>query len=129
MKDRKGIGGFIEAMLALSIIVVSVTLFMGILAGQSIDDCEEEIDTAFISSLQVVDGRISDDLDISFVTERYCYSAVELDVSISVPSEDSFSFSYGDTENTPQRTLSGTVLLKDDEGRTVLASYRMVLWR
>lgn len=128
--DKKGIGGFMEAMLAMMAVTVTITAFIGVLAYAHAEPQERDIDTSFLSGLRIEDGRICN-LDEDAITSyvlRIDASGITVKVEIVGDAlSDSLRFTYGkETGHTSFK--EGTLTLDSDDGRRLLAHYEVVVW-
>lgn len=130
--DRKGIGGLMESMSALMIVIITLTVFMGMLAyiqtGSTIVDGD---DVGFVEKLEIRDGEIVGDIhdDIIHLTESNGYSMTVVNVKVMGDiSERSFSDSFGTERTDNVKVHSGTFDIRSDDGRSLLARYEVVIW-
>ncbi len=132
--NRRGEGGFMEAIAAVMVVTVSLTAFMGLLVNVAVNDSgpgTDDIGTDYISSLTVVDGKIVGDIhdDIAFISEKHGIDFIEVKVRlIGDVVSDSFydCFGKGRTDNVSSRY--GTLTMKADGGRVLDASYEVIYW-
>ncbi len=130
--DRKGIGGFIEAMLAMMIVTIAITSFIGLLAYNELpaSDDEVRVDTSYLK-FSVVDGRITGDIQegMERSCDRYGLLGITVEVRLIGPLfDDERTYQCGITNGDNNRIENGTLRLGCDNGSTILASYRVIQW-
>ena len=128
--DRKGIGGFMEAMMAMMAVTITLTAFMGILAYADISTDGTDIDTSFLDGLRIMDGKIYGINEDAIISSISTYDVSGIQVNIDTIGDilyDSLKIRYG-TETSMNRFKEGTVTLDSDDGRRVLAHYEVVVW-
>lgn len=130
--DRKGIGGFMEAMVAMMIVTIAITSFIGLLAYNELPTTDDEIriDTSYLR-FSVVDGKITGDIQerMERSCERYGLLGITVDIKLIGPLfDDERTYQCGITDGDNNRIGNGTLRLECDDGSIVLASYRVVQW-
>ena len=133
IRDRRGEGGFMEAIVALSAVTVALTVFLGLLSYAEIDGSGDpkEPDTEFISGFAIEDGEITG-YDASYL-ERYIgrngLNGAELKVSVAGHiSCAALDETVGIADGNNIGTVSGTFPIHSDDNRTFVASYEVVYW-
>jgi len=122
-----------EAIVAFSAVTISLTLFLGLLAYSDlgIADDTKRLDTEFMESLTIEDGRITG-LDISQLerfVERNGLNGAEAKVSVAGHLSDaSLDETVGTTDGNNVDTVRGTFPIRSDDNRTFVASYEVVYW-
>ena len=133
IKDKRGEGGFMEAMVALMMVTIALTAFLGMLAYSEIGTSEDTIslDTKFIEDLQIVDGKIIGDTDkqLDHFVEKNGLNGTRLTVKTAgTLSNASLLRSSGTEDGNNVGTITGTFSIRSDDGRTFAASYEVVYW-
>ena len=133
IRDRKGEGGFMEAITALMVVSVALTAFMGLLAYSEIGDKNDRItlDTEFIEDMELRDGRLCGETHQQL--ERFVDSnglnGARLNVSVAGPlSNASLTDNAGIEDGDNIATINGSFPLDSDDGRRFVASYEVVYW-
>lgn len=131
--NKKAECEFMGAMIAVMVITVTLTAFIGLLGYISISDTTEtdDIETDYLSKLSIknenIVGDVQDDLQ-----EQICsndYNFIRLTVkTIGLISEDTFSASAGEKKTDNVISKTGTLILQSDDGRRLAASYEVVVW-
>jgi len=128
--NNKGIGGFMEAMMAMMAITITLTAFMGLLAYVHAIPEEKEIDTSFLNDITIENGKMNGFDGSKAITAASIIDATGIYVSIETigPAlKDSYEFRYG-TQSPRTSSEDGTITIASDDGRTVLAHYEVVIW-
>lgn len=132
IKDRRGIGGYMESLVALMAVTVMLTSFLGMLSYSELGKERNsiELDTDFIEDLKLENGEITGDTDglIRFA-DRYGLNGVRLKVVVTGNLCDaSLNSTYGTTDGGNADCRNGTFPISSDDGRTFVASYEVVFW-
>ena len=133
IKNKKGEGGFMEAIIALMMVTVALTAFLGILAYSEIGNTDEDIslDTDFIEDLEIADGRITGETDreLERFIEKNGLNGTRLTVNVAGSLSDaSLRWTVGIEEGNNVGTMTGTFPICTDDGRIFAASYEVVYW-
>ncbi len=133
IKDKRGEGGFMEAMMAFMVVTVAMTAFLGMLAYSDIGHSEThyDLDTGFIEKLELRDGKIVGETDkhLEGFVEKNNYNGAKLIVKIAGDlCDSSLGRSVGRTDGNDIGTISGTFPISSDDGRTFVASYEVIYW-
>ena len=128
IKDKRGEGGFMEAMLALMMVTVALTAFLSMLAYCEIG---VSLDTDFIEDARLIDGRIvieADDRLDRFV-DLNGLNGARLSIRIAgTLSDASLTRSSGTEDGDNVSAINGTFPIGSDDGRVFVASYEVVYW-
>ena len=132
IKDRKGIGGYMESLVALMAVTVMLTSFLGMLSYSELGKERNniELDTDFIEDLKLENGKITGNTDslIRFI-EKYDLNGARLTVNVTGNLCDaSLNKTYGTTDGNNADCRNGTFPISSDDGRTFVASYEVVFW-
>ena len=131
IKDRKGVGGFMEAMVAMMIVLIAVTVFIGLFAYHQLPENDSvSIDTSYLE-FSIVDGRISGDIteEMQETCIKYDLKGIRVDISpVGNLFDDSKRFTYGSTDSDNITSEKGTLRLYGNDGSSVLATYEVVYW-
>ena len=133
IRDKRGEGGFLEAIIAFAAVTTALTVFLGLLAYSEIGNADSTIvlDTEFIENLTIEDGRFTDydDSGLRRFIERNDLNGTELKVDVAGHLSDaSVDDVIGVTEGNNVGTISGTFSVHSDDGRTFVASYEVIYW-
>ena len=133
IKDKKGEGGFMEAIMGLMVVTIALTAFLGLLAYTNLGEIDERttLNTEFIEKLGLKEGKLSgethDHME-SFI-ERNGLNGARLTVIIAgTLSDASLTDSVGITDGNNVDSINGTFPIESDDGRTFVASYEVVYW-
>ena len=133
IRDKRGEGGFMEAMVALMMVTIALTAFFGMLAYSEIGGSDDSVslDTRFIEDLRIVDGKVVGETDkqLSHFVEKNGLNGSRLTVKIAgTLSNASLLRSSGTEEGNNVGAITGTFSIPSDDGRTFTASYEVVYW-
>ncbi len=133
IKDKKGIGGFMEAITALMVIIVALTAFLGLLAYSDLGELSKTptIDTEFIEDLELKDGIITGETagHLGRYVEKNNLNGARLEVIVAGNLCDaSLTDSVGEQDGDNVGTVKGTFPIRSDDGRSFVASYEVVCW-
>ena len=133
IRDKRGEGGFMEAIVALMMVTIALTAFLGMLAYSEIGESDDEItlDTGFIEDLRIADGEIVGDTErqLDRFVEKYGLNGARLTVKVAgTLSDSSLQRASGIEEGNNVGTFAGTLSIGSDDGRTFAASYEVVYW-
>lgn len=133
IKDRKGEAGFMEAIIAVMVVSIALTSFLGLLAysqtGQSVD-CFD-LNTDFADHLSIENGEIIGDYEkpLNSFMERNDLNGIRFRMDIVGPASDaSIDFHIGKKEGLNAQSVNGTASVNSDDGRTYVASYEVIYW-
>jgi hypothetical protein len=133
IRNKRGEGGFMEAIIAFAAVTTALTVFLGLLAYSEIGNADSTVglDTEFIENLTIEDGRFTgyDDSGLRRFIERNDLNGTELKVNVAGHLSDaSLDDVIGVTEGNNVGTISGTFSVHSDDGRTFVASYEVIYW-
>ena len=133
IKDKRGEGGFMEAMVALMMVTIALTAFIGMLAYSEIGKSDDSVslDTRFVEDLQIVDGNIAGETGkyLDRFVEKNGLNGTRLTVKVAGSLSDaSLLRTSGTEEGNNVGTFTGTFSIPSDDGRTFAASYEVVYW-
>ena len=128
--DRRGIGGFMEAMFSMMVVIITLTAFLGILAYAGMPEQDDGIDISFLDGLYVSGDSICglDECSLFLLLERE--GAEGLDIRVGVIgelSDGSLEFCCGERTDRPTER-SGVLTLDSDDGRKLPVRYEVILW-
>ena len=128
--DRKGIGGFMEAMVAMMAVVVTLMTFLTVLAYADTGVDDDDIDVSFLEEAYISQGTICglNECSLFLLMEREGAEGVDLRLDmIGDVLGESLEMHCGErTDNPVGRT--GALSLDSDDGRTLLARYEVICW-
>ena len=130
--DRKGLGGFMEAMVAMIIVTIAMTSFISLIAYNELPTFNDDvmIDTSYLR-FTVVDNKITGDIQdqMELSCEKYGLLGINVDVRLIGPLfNDEKRYQCGITDSENNRVKNGTLRLSCDDGSIVLASYKVTQW-
>ena len=133
IRDKRGEGGFMEAVVAFSAVTIALTIFLGLLAYSELGIAEgpKELDTEFIEKMTIQNGRIVgyDGSHIDRFVERNGLNGAEVKVSVAGHlSNASLDERTGITDGNNVDTVTGTFSIHSDDNRTFVASYEVIYW-
>ena len=122
-----------EALVALMMVTIALTAFLGMLAYSEIGESDDTItlDTRFIEDLQIVDGKIVGDTEkqLDHFVEKNELNGSRLTVKVAgTISDASLVKTSGTEEGNNVGTFSGSFSINSDDGRVFAASYEVVYW-
>ena len=122
-----------EALVALMMVTIALTAFLGILAYSEIGSSDDEmtLDTGFIEELRLVDGDITGETDrqLELFIQKNDLNGTRLSVKVAgTLSDSSLVRTYGIAEGNNVGTMTGTFSIDSDDGRVFAASYEVVYW-
>ena len=133
IRNKRGEGGYIEAMISLMMVIVALTAFLSMLTYSEIDRSDHEItlDTSFVKDLELIDGKITGETEkeLTLFIERNELNGTRLTINIAgTLSDASFREVVGTEEGVNVGSITGTFPIGSDDGRTFVASYEVVYW-
>ncbi|MCL2786645.1 MAG: hypothetical protein FWD81_05460 [Methanomassiliicoccaceae archaeon] len=131
--NRKGEGGFMESMLAVMVVVISLTAFLSFLPfSMSVEDyVDHDIRSDILDGVRISGGKIETEIGerIEETMIRYGYEGMTIILSVSdgiYGSEVTFSAGSRDSDNIVSK--NGTITVRADDGRSVPVKYSMAVW-
>lgn len=133
IRDKRGEGGFMEAIIAFAAVTTALTIFLGLLAYSEIGNSDStiDLDTEFIENMTIENGRFSeyDDSNLHRFIERNGLNGTELRINVAGHLSDaSIDDTIGVADGNNVGTMSGTFPVHTDDGRTFVASYEVIYW-
>ena len=133
IRNKRGEGGFMEALVALMMVTIALTAFLGMLAYSEIGESYDEmtLDTGFIEDLRIVNGEITGETEkqLERFVEKNGLNGARLNVKVAgTLSDSSLERNYGTADGNKVGTFTGTFSIGSDDGRTFAASYEVVYW-
>ena len=127
--NRKAEGSFAETMIAMMVVTIALTAFMGLFAYSCCHDGgpDVRISTDFVKDLRIEDGRIVG-VDQSYIDDectRKGYSSMVITVE-TAGNVNHCSLRIGTGSATDYCFVRGTVDLPCDDGTVVIANYEVV---
>jgi len=131
--NRKGEGGFMGSVLAMMIVVISLTAFLSFLAFSTSQENDRgtEIPADLLNDVYIVSGKIDADLEgrMCYVIERYGYEGMKVILEISDGIYDSsLTVSVGSCDTDRIFSKCGVITVMTDDGRCVPVRYTMAVW-
>lgn len=133
--NRKAVGGFMEAIVAMMVVCVALTAFMGLLAYTQIQEgtAEPDFSECICDNIGFTDGAITfDESDLLKMIERYDLGKVSVIIGMHTASGDiKFCETYGiNEEQTADNIHSerGISVLRCDDGTSYTVSYEVGYW-
>ena len=133
IRNKRGEGGFMEAMVALMMVTIALTAFLGMLAYSEIGKSDDRVtlDTRFIEDLQIIDGEIVGETEkqLDRFVEKNGLNGARLTVEVAgTLSDASLARTSGTTIGNNVGTFTGSFSISSDDGRVFAASYEVVYW-
>lgn len=131
--NRRGETGFMGSILAVMVVSVALTAFLGILSytDLSLQERTFEPDLRFADRLELSEGEITGDYSeemLRFI-ERCDLNGVRLKVSVAGPLSDaSIDETFGTPSGSNAESRKGTTSISSDDGRTYAASFEVIYW-
>ncbi|MDR0198291.1 MAG: hypothetical protein LBI08_00925 [Methanomassiliicoccaceae archaeon] len=131
--NEKGEGGFTESIVAVMVVVISLTAFLSFLAFSVSHDTERgtEIPLDLLNEVYIVNGNIVADIGprMVVVAETYGFAGMRVTLTTADSTYDSsltLNVGHQDTDNI--RTVGGTIIVRADDGRSVPVNYWVAVW-
>lgn len=129
--DNKG-SGMLQSMVAMMVVIVALTAFIGVLCYIQTDDTDvHEEDFEFVKELVIIDGEIVGDVedDLAYLRDSNGYARTELRVDVvGNVNYSHFEQHYGEEMTNNVDSYKGTFNIASDDGRSLLANYEVVIW-
>lgn len=129
--NKRGEAGFMEAIIAMMVVTIALTCFMGLLSYNNADDARNDsFSTDFLDDFSVMNGRIAGDPEdeLCDIMDSKGYERVDLRITVDSVISDSYEFTVGEGEYDNVGSVTGTLHLRSDDGRSFVASYEVVFW-
>jgi hypothetical protein len=132
--NKRGEGGFMESMVAVMIVVLSLTAFLSFLAFSLSEDTGAERDVMpldILNDVRIVDGNVEADIEDKMNTAVRMYGLVGMRVILSADDgiyDSKLTVNAGSQDSDNIRTETGTIIVKADTGRYVPVNYLMAVW-
>ena len=128
-KDRRGIGGFMETMVAMMVVTITISAFMTVFAYTNLPEPDvPDISTDFLDCLLIVDEDIVG-LDTDYPekeSERRGYLSMTICIKVAGTLHDISLYLGESTPDCDQIIENGTILLKDENGNRHAAVYEVI---
>ena len=128
----KGEGGFTESILAMMVVIISLTAFLSFLAFSLPDEMENdpEIPLDVLSDVRIIKGNIEADIEEKMreAIERYGFRGMRINLSVHVIYESQLTMSAGSFDSDVILSKSGTLIAGSDDGRSVPVRWSMAVW-
>lgn len=129
IKDKRGVGGFMESMVAMMVVTIALSMFMTAFAYTNTGDCEvHDVSTDFLGSLSIEDGTIIG-LDEDYLveeSERKGYRSMTVSIKVAGDLMDIELSSGTRTDGCDQIIRNGTFMLPSDDGGRYAAVYEVI---
>jgi hypothetical protein len=131
--NKSGEGGFMESMIALIIVIISLTAFLSLLAFSFSHDTGGEIEMPLnvLDDVRIVNGNIEADIDEKMATALETHGLAGMRVVLSVSDgiyHSEVTFNAGRRDGDLIHTRTGTIMIRSDDGRCVPVGYIMAVW-
>ncbi|MDR0791004.1 MAG: hypothetical protein LBE47_00515 [Methanomassiliicoccaceae archaeon] len=131
--NGKGEGGFMESVIAVMVVVITLTAFLSFLAFFTSHNNDKDIDipaTDIFDHVSIVNGSIEADIyDImTEMIERYGYRGMRVTLSTSGIYDSSLTMNAGTNDSDIILSKNGTIVVRSDDGRSVPVNYSMAVW-
>lgn len=128
-KDRRGIGGFMETMVAMMIVTIAISAFMTVFTYTNLDEPEvHDVSTEFLHNLSIEDDEIVG-IDPKYPyqeTLRMGYVSMTIHLEVVGMAEDVYLDLGNCVEGHDQIVKNGTVMLTDEDGNRYAAFYEVI---
>ena len=133
IKNKKGEGGFMEAMAAFMVVTVAMTSFLGMLTYSQLgsSDLKDSVGDDLLEGLMLEGDEITgwDDRRLDTFAERNGYNCARITIIVAGDLCDaSLERAVGEIEGDNVGSISGNFTISSDDGRTFAASYEVVYW-
>ena len=132
--NSKGEGGFMESMIAVMIVVISLTAFLSFLAfSLSQDNAEERNDMPLelLNDVRIVNGKIEADIEdrMDAAVRMYGFEGMRIILSAADSRYDTqLTLNAGYQDSDTIRSKGGVIVVRTDDGRSVPVNYTMAVW-
>jgi hypothetical protein len=131
--NKKAEGGFMESVLAVMAVVITLTAFLSFLSLSLSDEHEAETDIPanILDNVRIVDGSIEADIEgkMNETVERYGYGGMKVILSISNSIYNtSLTVGVGSFDTDVVMSKNGTMTVETNDGRTVPVNYSMAVF-
>jgi len=131
--NGRGEGGMIESMMAVMIVMIVLTAFISLLAFSTSYQDEKEIGIPanMFDDVRIVGGGIEAPMEerMADLAERYGYHGVTVILSTADHLYDSeIRITVGSSGTDRIWSVSGTMIVGTDDGRSVPINYSVAVW-
>ncbi|MDR0778881.1 MAG: hypothetical protein LBE48_05555 [Methanomassiliicoccaceae archaeon] len=130
--NRRGEGGFIESVIAVMAIIITLTVFLSFLAFSTsqYDEREKEMPMSILDDVKIISGNIEADIEgtMDEIIGRYGYTGMRVILSAASIYDSSVTFSAGKNDSDKIISKNGTIIVRSDDGRSVPVNYSMAVW-
>jgi len=131
MRMRKNAeGGFMEAVAAMMVVTVALSLFLGVLGNADLSEQRTpDIRTDYIGMLSVSDGIVVGDVSAEMEIQKDFagFSCIRLRAHVAGETHV-YELTAGTPTDGDVLCETGSMLLKDDMGRRVPVIYEVAVW-
>lgn len=121
-----------ESILAVMVIVITLTVFLSFLAFSTSQhhERETEIPTDIFDDVRIVNGNIKADLENVMIDtiERYGYRGMRIILTATGIYDSSITLNVGTNDSDTIRSKNGTIVIRSDDGRSVPVNYSVAVW-
>jgi hypothetical protein len=134
MLSKKAEGGFMESIVAVIAVVITLTAFLSFLAVSLShnDAIERDIMPAdLLNDVRIVNGTIETDIEQKMIvaSELNGYQGMRVILSVADGTYDSsLTVNVGSFDSDIIRSRSGTFIVKSNDGRSVPVNFVMAVW-
>jgi uncharacterized membrane protein len=129
---RRGEGGFMESILAMMVIVITLTVFLSFLAFSTSPHHEKgtEIPADIFDDVRIVNGNIEADIGemMTDTIERYGYRGMRVILTATGMYDSSITLNAGTNDSDNIFSKNGTIIVRSDDGRSVPVNYSVAVW-
>ncbi|MDR0334904.1 MAG: hypothetical protein LBH69_03360 [Methanomassiliicoccaceae archaeon] len=131
--NKRGEGGFMESMIAVMIVVISLTAFLSFLAFSLSHDTEKatEVPTEFLSGVRIANGNIEADIEDRMIAAAELHGFIGMRVTLSAVDgiyDSKLTLDVGHQDSDVIHTKGGTIVVRTDDGRSVPVNYSVAVW-
>ena len=121
-----------ESIVAVMVIVISLTAFLSFLAFSTTQEIEKEADVPLeiLDGIRIVNGSIETDAEerMIIIVERGNYLGIRLTLTMSGIYNDSVILNVGAFDTDVIISRSGSFIASSDDGRSVPIRYSLAVW-
>jgi len=122
-----------ESMAAVMIVVISLTAFLSFLAFSLSQETEKgtDVPTDFLNDVRIANGNIEANIEdrMTASMERHGFAGMRVTLSAADGIYDSaLTLNVGVQDTDVIHTKGGTIVVKDDGGRSVPVRYSVAVW-
>ncbi|MDR2865941.1 MAG: hypothetical protein LBV13_00825 [Methanomassiliicoccaceae archaeon] len=130
--NSRGEGGLTESVLAVMIVIISLTAFLSFLAFSMSEDQErgKEVPLDFLDDVQIINGAIEADIEEKMEELIRIYGFIGMCVILSTSGiyDSEVKITTGSTDSDTIISAGGAIAVRSDDGRSVPVNYSVAVW-